>query len=137
MNEMQELVEAYKKFQEVDNNFGVELAVKGFKVNRKLLAFVFQQMQGCTLKEFKEFAKAIDALATASVEKAPVRYIPVEEGELQRLAIAVNNMIDEAAERKLLEQSNNGSNRTTTRSNGTSDGTTSSKKSSFFNRFFG
>ena len=137
MNEMQELVEAYEKFEEVDKNFMVDMKAKSFNVDQKLLAFVFQQMQGCTLKEFKDFAKAIDMSASKAAEMLPIRYAPVAEGEYQKTLDTLFVMIDEAAEKKLLEQSNNGGNGTSDRSNGTSNGTTFSKKGSFFNRFFG
>ena len=99
MNEMQELVEAYEKFKEVDKNFMVGMKAKNFNVDQKLLAFVFQQMQGCTLGEFREFARAIDATAMRIIEGVPIAYTPVADGELQRVATIVNDMIDRAAEK--------------------------------------
>nr|DAU60610.1 MAG TPA: hypothetical protein [Caudoviricetes sp.] len=137
MNEMQELVESYEKFKEVDKNFMIGMKAKNFNVDQKLLAFVFQQMQGCTLKEFKEFAKAIETLAAAAIEQMPVRYVPVADGELQRVATIVNNMVDRAAEKKLLEQSSNSANSTGNCGDSTGNSAKNSSRSSFFGRFFG
>lgn len=140
MNEMQELVESYEKFKEVDKNFMIGMKAKNFNVDQKLLAFVFQQMQGCTLKEFKEFAKAIETLAAAAIEQMPVRYVPVADGELQRVATIVNNMVDRAAEKKLLERSGstgNSANNTGNCGDSTGNSAKNSSRSSFFGRFFG
>lgn len=137
MNEMQKLIEAYEKFKEVDKNFMVGMKAKNFNVDQKLLAFVFQQMQGCTLKEFKEFAKAIETLAAAAIEQMPVRYVPVADGELQRVATIVNNMVDRVAEKKLLEQSGNSANSASDSGNSTSDGAALDDKDSLFRRIFG
>ncbi len=137
MNEMQELVEAYEKFEEVDKNFMVDMKAKSFNVDQKLLAFVFQQMQGCTLGEFREFARAIDATAMRIIEGVPIAYTPVEDGELQRVATIVNDMVDRAAEKKLLEQSSNGANSTGNCGDSTGNSAKDSSRSSFFGRFFG
>lgn len=100
MNEMQELVEAYEKFKEVDKNFMVGMKAKKFNVDQKLLAFVFQQMQGCTLREFRELARAINATAARIIERVPIAYTPVESAEYQETLDALSTLIDKAAERR-------------------------------------
>lgn len=137
MNETQELIEAYEKFKEVDKNFMVGMKAKNFNVDQKLLAFVFQQMQGCSLREFREFARAINATATRIIERVPVAYTPVESAEYQETLDALSTLIDKAAERKLLEQRNNGSDGTGDSGNSTGDGAALDDKDSLFRRIFG
>lgn len=137
MNEMQELIEAYEKFKEVDKNFMVGMKAKNFNVDQKLLAFVFQQMQGCTLREFQEFTRAINATAVRIIEQVPIAYTPVESAEYQETLDALSTLIDKAAEKKLLEQSGNSANSASNSGNSTSDGAALDDKDSLFRRIFG
>lgn len=97
------LIEAYRKFQEADRQYGVQFPIRDL-ADKELIEFILVQMQGREISEVEALADSLKKVAKKISQQTIVDFYPLSDDEYNKICNELFEAIAREAERELAKQ---------------------------------